>query len=144
MIRLRAKSGRFISIQQAIDKLENPAQFLDKVGQMLQASTQARISTTKTSPNGVPFTPWALGTALARQRKGNAARGILYDTGNLLNSISYQVIGKQVQVGVTTAAPYGTYLQNGTRHMPARPFVGISEQDREMVRVLLQTYLKQV
>ena len=144
MIRLRANNGRFISIQKAIDSLQNPSAFLDKVGQALQASTQARISTTKVSPNGTPFAPWSIKTALARFKKGNASRGILYDTGNLLNSIDYQVIGKTVTVGVNTNAPYGTYLQNGTRYMPARPFVGISEQDREMVRVLLQSYLKQV
>lgn len=142
MIRLRAKSGRFISIQQAIDKLQNPQQFLDQVGQLLQNSTQQRITTTKTSPNGTPFAPWSIGTALARMKKGNSARGILYDTGNLLNAVKYQVIGKRVEVGVDQSAPYGSYLQNGTRHMPARPFVGISEQDKEMIRTLLQTYLK--
>lgn len=144
MIRLRARSGRFISIQQAIDKLQNPQQFLDQVGQLLRNSTQQRITTTKTSPNGSPFAPWSVATLFARQKKGNAARGILYDTGNLLNAVQYQVVGKQVEVGVDGSAPYGVYLQNGTRHMPARPFVGISEQDRQMVRVLLQSYLKQV
>lgn len=142
MIRLRSRNGSFISIEKLIDKLENPARMLDQIGQTLQASIQARISTTKTSPNGVPFAPWSIKTALARLKKGNASRGILYDSGTLLNAVQYQVNGKRVEVGVDSSAPYGVFLQNGTRHMPARPFVGISDQDREMVRVLLQSYLK--
>lgn len=142
MIRIRARNGSFIGIERLIDKLQDPSKLLDQVGQALQSSIQARISTTKTSPNGTPFAPWSIKTALARLKKGNASRGILYDSGTLLNAVQYQVNGKRVEVGVDSSAPYGIFLQNGTRHMPARPFVGISEQDREMVRVLLQTHIK--
>lgn len=139
---LRDERGRFASVQQLIDKIQHPEPLLDQIGKILKASTQARITTTKKSPDGTPWAPWSYATLLARMKDGSASLGILNHTGNLLKSITYQVQGRQVKVGAdSSVALYAKYLQEGTLNMPARPFVGISQQDNEAVRIAVRRYL---
>lgn len=47
------------------------------------------------------------------------------DTGRLVNSIvgDAKVVGKEVQGFIEVRTAYGGYLEFGTRHMAARPFV---------------------
>lgn len=131
------------NIDKLLSKLANPAPALEQIGRNLQSSTKERISTTKLSPDGTPFAPWSFATALAREKNGTAGRGILYKTGNLYNSIQYQVQDKQVIVGSDTSAPYAKFLQNGTTKMPARPFIGISAPDVEMIRNVIVKHFRQ-
>jgi len=130
------------ALSRIVRRLANPRPVLEELGQALKTGTQERIKTTKTSPDGTPFAPWSIATALARQKRGTVSGGILFDTGKLFNSIQYQVTGKQVEVGADESAPYAKYLQAGTRNMPARPFVGISERDLENVRKILRSYIQ--
>ena len=123
-------------------KLKQPQPALEEIGKNLKQSTQARIRDTKLSPSGRPFAPWSFRTLVARQKDGTVNGGILYRTGKLFNSIQYQVSGQQVEVGADSSAPYARYLQYGTMKMPARPFVGFSDQDIEMIRKVLQQHLR--
>lgn len=139
---LREANGRFATVQKLIDSLQNPRPLLEIVGQILKQRTKQRITTTKIDPTGRQWKPWSYSTFIARARKGNVSRGVLYDSGNLLNSITYQVSGKQVVVGVNSGmAPYAVFLQNGTPNMPARPFIGISKDDNDAVRTAVKNYL---
>ena len=137
--KLRLKNGRFASIQQLINSLQNPAPLLQRVGEFLKASIKDRIKTTKTDPAGNPWQPWAFATELARERKGTASSGLLFDSGRLYDSIDYQVQAKSVIAGAGVS--YARYLQAGTQNMPARPFVGISKQDTQSIDVLVREYL---
>lgn len=49
----------------------------------------------------------------------------LMDTGVLYGSITAQVHGNTLQVG--TATDYAHYHQFGTKHIPARPFLGVTD-----------------
>jgi len=64
-------------------------------------------------------------------RKSNAARNIgrklLVDTGRLRQSITLLYRSKDV-VRVGTDVPYAPYVNRGTNNMPAREFIGKSEQ----------------
>lgn len=141
-ILLREANGRFASVQKLISQMQNPAPLLDIIGKLLKASTEKRITTTKLDPQGRAWKPWSFATFLARSKKGNAGRGLLYDSGNLARNISYTVQGQQVLVGVNAgAAPYARFLQSGTPNMPARPFVGISADDNQAIRLAVQQYL---
>ena len=138
----RSRVERTGQSEALLKHLRNPQPALDEIGKSLVRSTQRRITETKESPAGVPWAQWSTSTMLARMRKGTAARGILYDSGNLLNSIQYQIVGKTVQVGVNQAqAPYGIYLQQGTRNMPARPFIGLSPVDQQVINSILRRHL---
>lgn len=124
-----------------LNRLKNPGPALDDIGKALVASTQRRLKDTKESPAGVPWAPWTLGTLLGRIKKGNQNRGLLFDSGNLYNSINYQVQGKGVTVGVSNQAPYAVFLQNGTPKMVARPFIGVSKNDQEVIGSILRRHI---
>jgi phage virion morphogenesis protein len=129
-------------LDRLLDKLANPTPALEEIGQGLQKSTKERISTTKVSPDGRPFAPWSFRTMLAREKEGTSANGILFRQGRLHDSIQYQVVGKQVQVGSDESAKYARFLQFGTPKMPARTFIGFSAQDIEMIRGVLKKHIR--
>lgn len=131
-------------LERLLDKVANPQPLLEEVGKSLQSSTRQRIRDTKVSPNGAAFAPWSFATARARERDGTAGGGILYRSGRLHDAIQYQVNDRQVTVGVDSTAPYAKFLQSGTPRMPARPFIGFSEQDLMMIRRVLKAHLKPV
>jgi phage virion morphogenesis family len=63
----------------------------------------------------------------------------LMDTGRLYNSIEAQVIGKhRLQVG--TATDYAHFHQFGTEHIPARPFLGVSDDLLASIKELTHAY----
>lgn len=123
-----------------LKQLANPRPALEQIGEALVQSTRERLEKTKVSPEGQKWAPWSLSTLLARRKKGTAARGLLFDSGNLSNSIQAQVLGDSVIVGAS--AKYASFLQNGTENMPARPFVGISRQDEARIHGILSAHLE--
>lgn len=46
------------SFEPLLKKLQNPTPLLHSIGQYLVSTTQARIRTTKTSPDGSPWKAW--------------------------------------------------------------------------------------
>lgn len=126
--------------EEIVKKLRDPRPLLETIGQLLVASTQARIRTTKTDPRGGAWAPWSTATYIARARSGQLAGGLLYNSGQLYRSIDYKVQGKQVIVGSNNVF-YASFLQDGTPKMPARPFIGFSDGDREMINRTAQRYL---
>ena len=90
---------------------------------------------------------WALLKKATMRRK--KSKGILKDTGRLRLSLS----GERQRGNITrfrrdsllmgTSVPYAGYLQHGTKHMPARPFVVIQDEDaQEMERLTLDFLLE--
>ena len=66
--------------------------------------------------------PWSYETLKSRIYEGNPGFGLLYRGGNLLRKFAYKVTGKSLSI--SNSAPYASYLQKGTRNMPAREFIG--------------------
>lgn len=128
-------------VKKLVDQWANRQQFLEEVGQMLLESTRERIITSKTDPEGRAWKPWARSTALARSKDGSAARGLLYKSGNLLDSLEVRIVG-DMKVSVATQVPYAQFLQNGTNRMPARPFLGASKQDEQNIKAAWNKWLK--
>lgn len=130
------------NITRLLNKLRDKGAFLQQVGEDLKASTQERIRSTKISPDGTPFAPWAMSTLRARQKDGTANLGILFRTGKLHDSIGFQVQRDHVEVGVESTVAYARYLQLGTLRMPARPFVGLSAQDLARIKRRLESHIR--
>lgn len=109
---------------------------LKKYGDMERMNTRNRIVQRKTGPLGSRWTPWAFSTLQSRIRKGNAAQGLLYDTGDLWRSVNFYVVGNTLHLGSTV--DYAKYLQYGTRNMPARPIVGFDKRrvKRDLTKIL--------
>lgn len=109
---------------------------LHGIGSTLKDSTRDRLATGKTAPDG---TPWQrLAPATLRQKGGD----ILIDTGQLHQSIAYEVIGDTLFVG--TSKTYGAYHQFGTSKMPARPFLGLSFEDKNTLQNRLNEWLSEL
>jgi phage gpG-like protein len=115
----------------------NMSPWLEKVGQQAQKSVQQRIQQTKQDPDSAAWSPWMPRTEKYRTKKGNAGQGLLWDEGNLLNSISFVVddgaqgdlFGAKGGVVIGTDVAYAGYLQDGTERMAARPFIGWSDAE---------------
>jgi phage virion morphogenesis protein len=125
---------------QALDPL------LDSIGQGLEASVRERFAETNEAPDGTPWQP-SIRAALEGGRT-------LVQSGNLSDSITHAVAGDAVAVG--TNVLYAAVHQQGMRieakdakalrfrvgerwvskqavEIPARPFIGLSDDDEAMI-----------
>ena len=135
-----------------IGALTNPGPALRAIGEELQRTTQDRFDPgQKKAPDG---TPWARNSPVTIARKGRD--NPLYERGILQGSIRYQLSGARgVEVG--TNLVYGAAHQFGmvkgyagrTRRgapipwgdIPARPYLGASEEDGARIIEILRDYL---
>ena len=111
-------------------KGEDLAPMLDELGQDEVARVVQRFEQSR-SPDGPAW------QALKRQRPSGGDRP-LQDTGVLMGSITAQVHGNTLQIG--TATDYAHYHQFGTQHIPARPFLGVSDDLLASVKELTHAY----
>ena len=81
---------------------------------------------------------WA---GLKQPRKGQKGRSdqVLVDTGQLRNSITKQILGSSVLM-IGSNAGYAAWHQFGTRHIPARPFLGVSDDLIQSAQELIHAY----
>lgn len=116
--------------------LDDLTPLLEGIGSYLEGSTRQRFADKK-APNGAS---WANLLPNTQQQKGN--NNILIDSGDLVSSITHYASSKSVTVGVSE--PYGTYHQLGTNKMVARPFLGLSDDDKNEITTLINGYLERV
>ena len=108
-------------------KGEDLSPLLDELGEDEVTRVMLRFES-GTAPNGVWWDELT-------SRDGQP----LMDTGRLYNSIEAQVIGKhRLQVG--TATDYAHFHQFGTKHIPARPFLGVSDDLLASIKELTHAY----
>ena len=142
--------GVEINVEQALAELGAMvarAQFLgpvlEVIGQSEVENTKARIQQSKTNPWGGDWAPWAARTAAYRTRKGNAGQGLLWDDGDLLESIRFSVDAMEHVgwVDIGSDLDYAAYLQDGTEDMPAREFLGWNDAALPFYEGLLVNYI---
>jgi phage virion morphogenesis protein len=126
------------AIQRFLSFSENPTPTLVAIGDYLEESTLRRFDE-QVDPDGVPWAPLAPSTIAAKQRKGQSSN-ILVATGATRASINYQIVGNSIEVSAgTEQAPF---LQEGTGDMPARVFLGLSDQDIEAIADIILSRLE--
>ena len=137
------------ALQRLAHAAANPAQALAEIGEELLKSTRARFSS-KTGPDGET---WADNTETTIARKGR--NNPLYASGMLQGQMRWQMAGgTAVEVG--TNRIYGAVQQFGNPNnrfyntpsgrpapIPARPYLGISSEDRAEILDILREYLAQ-
>lgn len=132
-------------LQRLIGAGGNPRPALKEIGEELVDSTQRRFET-QTGPDG---TPWARNATSTIKRKGRD-QPLTGETGKLMDQIDYQLTGNDtLDVGSPTI--YAAMQQfGGTKEefphlwddIPARPFIGISDEDEEKIIGLFNDYLE--
>lgn len=124
-------------------QLGNLRPVMGGIGGILATSTADRIRETKTAPDGSAWAEWTERTRAMRTRKDGTVSGSLLlqsgMQGGLLRSITYEAGKDSVVVG--SGKYYAAYLQQGTRRMVARPFLGLSAQDYRDIDELLADFL---
>lgn len=118
---------------QYFDKLlrqfENPSGLMRDIGEALTESTQARFKTS-TSPDGIPWLPL---------RDGSGRRPLL-DTGAMRDNISPTSGPDWVEIRAgAKQAPW--HQQGSAPYLPARPFMGLSEEDEGQINRLAIAWL---
>lgn len=107
-------------------------------GALIEASTRERIATEKTSPEGAAWPAWSTRHAASRK----ASHSLLVEGNSLLTSIQNYTQGDTVKVGSNLV--YAAIHQFGGKAgrgrkvtIPARPYLGLSDADREAVEALV-------
>jgi phage virion morphogenesis protein len=131
------------NLQQATDNLQ-PA--LTEIGEILTESTKQRFSS-QTSPGGQR---WPANSPITIERKGRN-QPLTGETGSLMDDIHYDLLGGDV-LEIGSPMKYAAMQQfGGTKSefphlwgdIPARPFLGISETDKNEILSILNRHLSE-
>ena len=123
------------------DKLKNMTQFWDSVGRYVQRQTIKERFDKEQSPDGQKWKPLAPSTVKHRKKrhkKGNMK--ILQDTGELRRSIAYEAGDNFVKVG--SKLKYARTHQFGRKNIPARPFLGVNDMEKQQIISMFRQYVK--
>ena len=131
-------------LRRLIDAGINPRPALLEIGEELVDSTKKRFET-QAGPDG---TPWARNKPSTIKRKGRDQP--LTGGGTLMDQINYQLTGNDtLEVGSPTI--YAAMQQfGGTKaqfpnlwgDIPARQFIGVSDEDEDKIVDIFSLYLK--
>ena len=122
------------------------ADALPDIGEELLQSTDARFRREQ-GPDGAPWAP--LKPATLRQKKRTKRPFILQEEGlrgGLRGSINYRIHGTQLSLG--SPLPYARIHQLGGQagqghavRIPARPYLGVSEDDQAAINEIIRDHL---
>ena len=124
------------------EKLGDLKGYWDLVGKYMQKKTVQERFEKEQSPNGTKWAPLSIARIKQRlKRHKKVDMKILSDTGQL-RRILYEAGKDYVQIG--TNVKYAKVHQFGykKRNIPARPFLGVNEQELRYIRGLLTSYVK--
>lgn len=107
----------------------------------LSRSARMRILKTKTAPDGTKWAPLAASTVKNLERT-KAGGSMLYRTGALHRAAGYSLaLWSKGAIILDDKMNYSRFLQEGTKKMPARPYLGVSKEDAEKLKGLTIEYL---
>ena len=132
-------SGMMAGVARAINKMGDTGPLMQAVGEALVSSTVERFETGK-CPEGDAWKP--------SKRVENQGGQTLVDTGRLKSSIVFEATRMHVAVG--TGVEYAGIHQFGGQagrnqavFLDPRPFLGVSEEDRQEIQGLMVDHLAQ-
>lgn len=115
------------------------ADLADDAGALLESSARGRFDTAE-APDGTAWTPWTEDYADTREE----FHGLLVASGGFRDSIAAQSQGGVVRVG--SPMVFAAHHQLGGEEigtgMPARPVLGVSQEDEIDLRDLIADHLR--
>ncbi|VCU52872.1 hypothetical protein TTHN1_00626 [Thermus thermophilus] len=156
--------GDWRELNEALRKLGRgvPQKVKEAIAEGILARTHRRFEESR-APDGSPWPPLSPATLAKevrprdRLKRGGisaaaqrrlALRKPLVVTARLKNSISWKVAGSRIYVGTNLEYArihqFGGYAGRGRKvYIPARPFLGLTEEDREEAKALLLEWMKE-
>ena len=128
------------SVKRLTAKLAKLQPFMRNVGEYMVNRTIKECFDKEQSPDGQKWQP--LSPARVKQRMKKHKTGsmkILQDTGELRRSVRYEATNQRVAIG--SKLVYAATHQFGRGNIPARPFLAVTEADRQHILRMLATYL---
>jgi phage virion morphogenesis protein len=131
-------------LQRLLDKTGNIRPAQSEIGELVADSTKRRFGTT-TSPEGIS---WAANSDITIERKGHA-RPLTGTSGVLMDSI-HSVLDGDFAVEIGSGQDQAAMMQfGGTKEefphlwgdIPARPYLGISEEDKAAILAVIGRHL---
>lgn len=123
------------------DKLHSLKPFWQTVGMYVQRQTIKERFDKEKSPDGQKWKPLTESTNRRRKKRHKRENmKILQDTGELRRSIAYEANDDSVRVG--SKLKYARTHQFGRGKIPARPFLGVTESEKEHITSMFSQYLK--
>lgn len=113
---------------------------LDTVGAVTESQTRERLSNEKSAPDGTPWQAWS--PEYARTR--HSGQSLLENEGHLVDSITHEVSG---DLSITGSNLIYAAIQNeggaevGKPELVARPFLGISDDNRDELEAVLSDWI---
>jgi phage virion morphogenesis protein len=128
------------ALANAGSRIEHARPLWAEIGRILRDHTTLRFEAER-GPDGRPWAPVALGTARRKQAKRKTS--ILTFDGYLRGSLTYAAADDHVRWGAGGAASdYAAVHQLGTIDMPARPYLGIDDDDAEDIEAAVIDWLE--
>lgn len=139
-VSISTNDEELLRLQKRIDAVmeiaKRPQLLLADVAKGIIAQTVMRIEVEKESPEGRPWKEWSAGYAATR----DPGDSLLVDTRELVGSFEYK-IGK-AGFSVFTDLDYaGVHQTGGGNSIPARPYLGISEDNAKNIGEYLESVL---
>jgi phage virion morphogenesis protein len=131
--------SELVEVQKYLEKLdlsENKKQeLLANIGTVVVFQTRDRFKS-KQNPTGLKWAPWSKEYAKTRHN----GHSLLENEGYLEQSIVYKVSGNTVEIGSDEV--YAGTHQYGHKGIPARPYLGINQQNKKEIEREIIEYLK--
>lgn len=102
----------------------NPRELMQTIGKGVEVQTKYRIANEKTGPDGSHWAPWSPGYATTR----NSSHSLLIDSHDLFDSITGRAV-TSTDALISSAMPYAGTHQFGRDGIPARPYLGLSDEN---------------
>ncbi len=128
-------------LQSNADRLSHLKPLWQIVGMYVQKQTIKERFDKEQSPDGskwISLSPARVKQRLKKHKNGNMK--ILQDTGELRRSIQYEATDDYVRIGSNLV--YARIHQFGGKHIPARPFLGVTQDERKHINNLFRQYLQ--
>lgn len=139
MIQIRVELGDTLN---RLNRIENGIKHTPKLyamlGETLRKQHQKRFDEQR-SPDGQAWTP--LSPKYAKRKRANRHK-ILIREGYLKNTLRYQASSNEVRFGSDRI--YARIHHFGGRHMPDRPWLGVSDADKRELMQKTERYIKQL
>jgi phage virion morphogenesis protein len=120
-------------------KTSNLRPLINEIAETMRNSVEENFSKESARERGGVWKALAPATLQARAKKGKTGKK-LQVTGQLLASLQTKSSDTEATLG--TNKKYARYLNDGTKNMPARPFMVLQKADIEEMKRTVADYLK--